>query len=88
MFHFCTPWKCQKTRGFLTFSGGYKNGILTSNTLNSFFVIDAMNHGTIVDAQKEIAEYVGDKGLNVLFNNAGQIQGKGYLFSVTALKWV
>ena len=47
-----------------------------------------MNHGTIVDAQKEIAEYVGDKGLNVLFNNAGQIQGKDYLFSVTALKSV
>ena len=22
MFHFYTPWKCQKTRGFLTFSGG------------------------------------------------------------------
>ena len=47
-----------------------------------------MNHGTIVDAQKEITEYVGDKGLNVLFNNAGQIQGKGYLFSVTALNSV
>ena len=41
-----------------------------------------MNHETIVDAQKEIGEYVGDKGLNVLFNSAGQIQGKGFFFSV------
>ena len=23
--HFCTPWKCQKTKDFLTFSGGYRN---------------------------------------------------------------
>ena len=22
IFHFCTPWKRQKTKGFLTFSGG------------------------------------------------------------------
>jgi len=37
--------------------------------------IDATNHETIVQAEEEIAEYVQDDGLNVLFNNAGQIQG-------------
>lgn len=47
-----------------------------------------MNHGTIVDAQKEIAEYVGDRGLNVLFNNAGQIQGNGCFFFVRLLQTI
>ena len=28
MFHFYTPWKRQKTKGFLTFSRGHTNGIL------------------------------------------------------------
>ena len=27
MFHFYSPWKRQKIRGFLTLSGGYRNGI-------------------------------------------------------------
>ena len=31
MFHFYTPWKRQKTKGYLTFSGGMKNGTLGDN---------------------------------------------------------
>ena len=33
MFHFYTPWKRQKTRNFLTISGGYRNGALVWNRL-------------------------------------------------------
>ena len=33
MFHFYTPWKLQKTSGFLTFSGRYRNRELVWNRL-------------------------------------------------------
>ena len=39
MFHFNTPWTCQKTQGFLTFSGGYWNGKLARN--ESSYLADA-----------------------------------------------
>ena len=35
MFLFYTPWKHQKTKGFLVLSGGYKMGTLTGNGLIS-----------------------------------------------------
>ena len=33
MFDFYTPWKHQKTSGFLMFSGGYRSGTLVENGL-------------------------------------------------------
>ena len=33
MFHFCTPWKHQKTSAFLMFSRGYRSGTLAENGL-------------------------------------------------------
>ena len=35
MLPFYTPWKCKKTRGFLTFPGGYRKGTLAWNGLNT-----------------------------------------------------
>ena len=37
VFHFYTPWKHQKTRGFLVFSGGYRSGTLVENELIRFY---------------------------------------------------
>ena len=38
IFPLYTPWKHQKTRGFLMFSGGYKKGTLETNGLMFFIV--------------------------------------------------
>ena len=39
IFHFCTSWKRQKTFGFLTFSGGYKNRALGWNRFKAISAI-------------------------------------------------
>ena len=38
MLHFCTPWKRQRTEGFLTFSGGYRNVTLGEYGLSHCFI--------------------------------------------------
>ena len=37
VFHFYTPYKLQKIKGFLAFSEGYRNGTLGENGLTGVF---------------------------------------------------